>query len=95
MEKAITLHLKPDIAGGLESAASELGLSVEQYLVQLVERELFLNASHASAPEETGMVWENGLLVYRSGKPLPAHFITDEIQRARAERSERILGNRS
>ena len=95
MEKTITLHLKPDVAGGLESAASAQGLSVEQYLVQLVERELFPNASDASASGEAGMVAENGLLIYRSGRPLPAHVITDEIHRAREERSERILSNRS
>jgi len=39
----MTLHLRPDIANGLEALAKAQGLSVEDYLKQLVERELSLN----------------------------------------------------
>jgi hypothetical protein len=37
------------------------------------------------------MVWENGLLVYRTGKPLPSHVVDDAILRSREERSLQIL----
>jgi hypothetical protein len=40
------------------------------------------------------MVMENGLLVYKAGEPLPAHFLNDAIRRLRDERSQHILGNR-
>lgn len=36
----MTLHLRPEIAAGLEALATAHGLSVEDYLKQLVEREL-------------------------------------------------------
>ena len=39
----MTLHLRPGIATGLETLAEAQGLSVEDYLQQLVERELSLN----------------------------------------------------
>jgi len=95
MDKAITLRLKPDIAAGLESLATAQGLSVEEYVVQCVERELSINTSEAAPPGEDGMVWENGLFVYRTGKPLPSHIVADAIRRSRDERSERVLGDLS
>ena len=68
-------------------------LSVEDYLQQLVERELPALTSEPAPVEGTGMVPENGLLVYRTGKPLPAHVVDEVIRRSREERSKRILGN--
>jgi hypothetical protein len=43
--------------------------------------------------EGSGMVSENGLLVYSTGKPLPAQVVDEAIRRSREERSKRILGN--
>ena len=53
----MTLHLRPEIAAGLETLANAQGLSVEDYLKQLVERELSLNTPEAPpggrlSPEE-------------------------------------------
>ena len=39
----MTLHLRPEIAAGLKALAAAQGLSVEDYLKQLVERELSSN----------------------------------------------------
>ena len=39
----MTLHLRPEIAARLEALATAQGLSVEDYLNQLVERELASN----------------------------------------------------
>ena len=36
----MTLHLRPELAAGLETLANAQGISVEDYLKQLVEREL-------------------------------------------------------
>jgi hypothetical protein len=41
------------------------------------------------------MVTENGLLVYRTGKPLAAPVVDEALRRSREERSKRILGNLS
>lgn len=67
----MTLDVKPETAAALEALASAKGLSVEDYLEQLVEKELPLKPQENSGSEGSGMVWENGLFVYRTGRPLP------------------------
>ena len=89
----MTLNLKSEVAAALESLAAAQGLSVEDYLQQLVERELPAVTSEPAPLEGSGMVSENGLLVYRTGNPLPAQVVEEGIRRSRAERSKRILGN--
>ncbi|HEY6248984.1 MAG TPA: hypothetical protein VI685_03430 [Candidatus Angelobacter sp.] len=91
----MTLHLKPEIAAALEALANAQGISVEDYLQQLVERELPVKDMDAAPSGDDGMVWENGLFVYRTGKPLPSHIITDAVRRSRDKRSEHILGDLS
>ena len=67
----MTLDLKPEIAAALAALASAQGLSVEDYLEQLVKKELPLQPEDAARQEGSGMVRENGLYVYRTGRPLP------------------------
>ena len=91
----MTLQLKSDVAAGLETLAAARGLSVEGYLEQLVNKELSGTSQEPESPEGSGMVSENGLLVYRTGNPLPASVVDDAMRRSREERSHHILGNRS
>lgn len=91
----MTLDVKPKTAAALEALASAQGLSVEEYLERLVERELPGNKEDGDEPEGSGMVSENGLLVYRTGRPLPVSTVDDAIRRVREERARHILGNRS
>jgi hypothetical protein len=92
----MTLHLKSDIATGLTTLAAAHGLSVEEYLRQLVERELpAVSSADAPSSEGSGMVWEDGLLIYGAGTALPDHVIDDAVRRSREERSQHILGHRS
>jgi hypothetical protein len=91
----MTLDVKPEIAAALEALAAAQGLSVEEYLQQLVEKELPANLEGKGNPEGSGMVWENGLLVYRTGKPMPQGVVDDLIRRGREERARRILGGKS
>jgi hypothetical protein len=91
----MTLDVKPEIAAALEALASAQGLSVEDYLAQLVERELPLSLEDAAHSEGSGMVWENGLFVYRTGRPLPSSIVDDAIRRVREERAQHILGKHS
>jgi hypothetical protein len=90
----MTLNLKSDVAASLESLAAAQGLSVEDYLQQLLERELPAVTSEPAPWEGSGMVSENGLLVYRAGKPLPAQVVAGAIRRSRQGRSKPILGDR-
>jgi hypothetical protein len=87
----MTLNLKPDIAARLEALASAQGISVDDHLRQLVERELSVATAEASASEGSGMVWENGLLVYRTGKPLAPRVVDEAIRQSREERARHIL----
>lgn len=91
----MTLDIKPEIAAALEALASAKGLSVEDYLEQLVENQLPLKLEDATRSEGSGMVWENGLFVYRTGKPLPSREVDNAIGQVREERAQHILGKRS
>ena len=91
----MTLDVKPEIAAALEALASAKGLSVEDYLEQLVEKELPLKLEDANCSEGSGMVWENGLFVYRTGRPLPLRVVDDAIRQVREERAQHILGKHS
>jgi hypothetical protein len=87
----MTLHLTPEVAAGLKALAAAQGLSIEGYLQQLVARELPSEPSASS--KAGGMVWENGLFVYRTGNPLPAHILEDALRHLRKDRSAHVLGD--
>ncbi len=53
----MTLDVRPEIAAALEALAFAKGLTVEDYLEQLVERELPLKEEDATGSEGSGMVW--------------------------------------
>jgi hypothetical protein len=91
----MTLDLKPEIVAALETLASAKGLSVEDYLEQLVGHELPVKLEDTTRPEGSGMVWENGLFVYRTGNPLPLRVVDDAIRQVREERAQHILGKHS
>jgi len=91
----MTLEVKPELAAALEALAASKGLSVADYLEQLVERELPLAEGEAAGSEGSGMIWENGLFVYRTGKPLPPRVVEEAIRWVREERAQQILGKRS
>ncbi|MFY9691697.1 MAG: hypothetical protein WA369_17670 [Candidatus Acidiferrales bacterium] len=90
----MTLDIKPEIAAALEALASAKGLSVEDYLEQLVGKELPSKPDNTAQSEGSGMVWENGLFVYRTGKPLPSRLVDDAVRAIREERAQNILGKR-
>jgi hypothetical protein len=84
----MTLDVKPEIAAALESLAAAKGLSVEAYLEQLVERELPVRTGIGASSEGSGLVLEDGLLVYRTGRPLPSDTVEDVLRQIREERAD-------
>ena len=90
----MTLDVRPEVAAALEAMATARGLSVEELLEQLVQKELPLRQEDAVATEDSGMVWESGLFVYRTGRPLPSLVVDDAIRQVREERVQHILGRR-
>lgn len=91
----MTLDVKPEIAAALEALASAKGLSVEGYLEQLLENQLPVKLEDATGSGDSGMVWEKGLFVYRTGRPLPVRVVDDAVRQAREERAQHILGKHS
>jgi hypothetical protein len=82
-------------ASRAEDSASAHGTSVEDYLGELLEKELPLKLEDAAPLEGSGMVWENGLFVYRTGRPLPLRVVDDAVRQVREERAQHILGKHS
>jgi hypothetical protein len=83
--------LKPEIVAGLAALAATHSLSVEDYLKDLIEKELPLPMPDLRASDGgSGMIWKDGLLIYGAGG-----FLDDAIRRSREERSRHILGNHS
>jgi hypothetical protein len=91
----MTLDVKPEIAAALEALASTKGLSLQDYLEQLVENQLPPKPEDRAGSEGSGMVWENGLFIYRTGRPLPLRVVDDAIRQVREERAQHILGKHS
>jgi hypothetical protein len=60
-----------------------------------VEKELPLKLEDAAREEGSGMVWENGLLVYSTGRPLPLRVVDDAVRQIREDRAQHILGKHS
>jgi len=71
-----------EIAAALEALASAKGLSLEDYF----ENQLPLKLEGATRSEGSGMVWENGLFVYRTGRLLPVRVVDDAIRQVREEK---------
>lgn len=93
---SLTLKLSDEQATALQAKAAAEGLSLDQWIQKLAEPDSLsaIEAEDVPKPEPaSGMVEENGLLVYRTGKPLPAHVIDDAIRRSREDRSLQLLGN--
>lgn len=83
----VTLNLKPEVEAELLAEAQAVGMSLEGYLQHLVERELSAKSMPQDPSEGSGMVWENGLYVYRTGRPLPTEVVDDAIRHSREERA--------
>lgn len=95
----MNLNLRPEIEATLQAQAQAQGLSVEDYIASLIAGDPSRPAgdgepsADAKVPK-SGMVMENGLLIYRTGRPLPAAVVDDAIRRSREERIAHILGER-
>jgi hypothetical protein len=86
----MTLHLRPETEARLEAYASAVGMSVDEYLEALVEKEL----TSTEAPASTGGQFqkEHGIWVYRTGTPMPPSLAEDTLNAIRREREARFLG---
>ena len=89
----VTLDFNPEVEAGLMAQAQATGMTLERYVQKLVEKEVSMEALDGDQSEATGMVWENGLFVYRTGRTLTARFVDNAIQQSREERTRQIWGD--
>ena len=90
----MTFHLRPETEAKLLTIAAAHGLSADDCLEVLVERESLIGAPALADEPSSGMVVEeSGLRVYRTGNPVPVSLIDDAIRRSRDERSLHLIGD--
>jgi hypothetical protein len=92
----MSITLTPNQQRVIEEAI-DAGLvgSVDEFIETAVKALPHPDLVPALGETATGMVEENGLLVYRTGNPLPVRVVDEAIRRSREERSLHLLGNLS
>jgi hypothetical protein len=90
----MSVHLKPETEARIAALAAASGISVDDYLAALGERDAPENEP-ASPPEFSHEQFEKeqGIWVYRIGIPIPPSMVEDTLQTIRRQREEHSFGN--
>lgn len=88
----LNLELAPDDEARLRDAAGAAGMNPERYIQLLVEREFTGLAVNDVPHGESGMALENGVLVYRTGRPLPGHVVDSALRCSGGQTWENLPG---
>jgi hypothetical protein len=90
----ITLNLPPEIERAFQIDAEARGLSLEEFL-----RDLLLSnvdqgavASQNATRSSAQLVHEEGVPVLRTGQPIKVSAVNDTLDRVRRDRERAILG---
>jgi hypothetical protein len=74
----VTLTFKPEIEAGLLAQAETAGMTVEEFLLSLVEDVVRPEPAAALSPEERGAAFEAWSASHRATPPLSDHAISRE-----------------
>jgi hypothetical protein len=74
----VTLKLKPEVEAGLVAQAQASGLSVEEYVLSLVEGAALPGIKNALSPEERAAAYEAWSAQHRPTPPLSEHAVSRE-----------------
>jgi hypothetical protein len=66
----VTLKLKPELEAGLTAQAQASGVTVEEYLLAVVERAVLPALQSALSPEERAAAFEQWSVSHRATPPL-------------------------
>jgi hypothetical protein len=91
-QRTMTLHLRPETQARLEANAAALGLSIDEYLEALLEKDAPPGCQEECAPSWAQFQQEHGIWVYRTGEPMAASLVDDTLDAVRREREARLLG---
>jgi hypothetical protein len=74
----VTLHFRPEIEAGLLARAQASGVSVEEYLLSIVERSVPIPSSKSLSPEERSAAFEAWAKQHRPTAPLSDYAVSRE-----------------
>jgi hypothetical protein len=74
----VTLNLKPDVEAGLLAQAQANGMTLEEYLLSVVEGAAFSLAQKALSPEDRAAAFEAWSANHRPTPPLSDHAVSRE-----------------
>ncbi len=66
----VTLNLKPELEAGLLAQAQASGMSIEEYLLSVVEGAVLPTVSKSASPEERAAAFEKWSASHRPTPPL-------------------------
>lgn len=94
----VTLHLKPEVEAGLLASAQASGLTVEAFLLSVVEGAIFPATCKTTSSEERAAAFETWSRGHRITPPLSetavsrgALYETPDVREDRAEAVRRML----
>ena len=74
----VTLKFKPELEAGLLAQAQASGMTVEEYLLSMVEGVVFPGAQKALSPEERAAAFEAWSANHRPTPPLSDYAVSRE-----------------
>ena len=79
----ITLNLPPDVERVYLAAATAKGMPLDSLVTEVLitQSQAMAPTAHLEESETNGLIEEDGLVLYKSGRPLPSGYV-DEAQYA-------------
>ena len=74
----VTLKLKPEVEAGLAAQARASGVSVEEFVLSVVEGAAVAGVKIALTPEERAAAYEAWSAQHRATPPLPEYAVSRE-----------------
>jgi len=75
---SVTIRLKPEVEAGLLAQAQATGMTLEDYLLSMVEGAVLLTSQKTSTPEERAVAFEAWAANHRPTPPLPDQAVGRE-----------------
>lgn len=89
----VTLTLPPDVERAFEAEARARGLSLDEFLSDLIRDHANETTREPAATDSPGRVeWEDGVPVLRTGHPISVSIADETLDSIRCERERAILG---
>jgi hypothetical protein len=89
----VTLNLPPDVGRAFEAEARARGLSLDEFLSDLIRDRAEETAGEPAVADSPGRVeWEDGVPVLRTGRPMSVSMVDETLDSVRRERERTFVG---